>query len=198
MKKIIKLCFSIAVCFSLFAFPIDANRSEIHIINEEVPFDEVSEPMTYDEMITQIAMNEGITFEEAERKLGPQSRDARLGTYRTLYQTIVVTSVYKPQLRFYVETSESGSFHGILSIEYVNMNRAYNGISKQFSGTVAYVLTDPNNIHYSIDGDFFNNGSTTTSLGGSVNIGGFGSSSFTVSSTTSHYAYCSDSGDKYW
>ena len=68
------------------------------------------------------------------------------------------------------------------------MNRVYNGMSKQFAGTVYYNLEDTTHIYYTIDGDFYDNGSTTVGFSASVGVGEAASVTFSCSNTSSHYA----------
>ena len=70
------------------------------------------------------------------------------------------------------------------------MIRKYNDMTKQFGGTVYTNLEDANSIYYIVNGDFYNNGTTTG--GGGVNIGvGEGVSlNFNLSYSSNEYAYC--------
>lgn len=97
-------------------------------------------------------------------------------------------------MEFYCEVSVGDGVWGIVSIYSVQMNRMYNGISKQFSGDVQVWLRGPLSIEYVVNGDFYNNGTTTTSGGTNLNLGidevatiGFSASSTT---STNHYQYC--------
>ena len=163
----------------------------------------ISKVLTFDEIVDAIARDNQISKAQAANQVisGFASKNsnslnltakavASRATYRTVSSYFTVTSEYKPTMRFYCETSESGSFHGIVKILNVNMNRKYNGLTKQFGGTVYTNLEDANSIFYTVDGDFYNTGTTT--FGGGVNIGlGEGSSvNFNASSTSDYYAYC--------
>lgn len=154
----------------------------------------VSEVMTYDEMLAALAQNSGISYQTAENDL-PKASDPKF-TYRILSVTLNVTSEYKPTLDFYCETSES-RYWGILSIFSVQLNREYNGMSKQFIGSIEYFLRSPYQIQYIINGDFCNNATVTVTGDAdvSVGIGGSNSISFggSVGSTSNHYKYFNDS-----
>ena len=63
------------------------------------------------------------------------------------------------------------------------------GLSKQFGGTVYVHLEDANRIFYIVNGDFFNNGSTTWNAGVNIGVGRNASIKFGVTNTTSHYQY---------
>ena len=92
-------------------------------------------------------------------------------------------------MRFYCETIESGWFRAIKKILRVDMIRGYKGLSKQFSGSVYVNLEDPNKIFYIVNGDFYNNGSTTYEGGVSIGVGKYALVSFKSSSASSHYQY---------
>lgn len=153
----------------------------------------VSEAMTYDEMVVTLAENSGISYQAAKDELAePTSTQF---TYRVLSVTLNVTSTYKPTLDFYCETSES-RYWGIKSIFSVQLNREYNGISKQFIGNIDVYLRSAYQIQYIINGDFYNN-ATVTIIGGAdldIGIGGVGSITFegSISSTSNHYKYFYD------
>lgn len=82
----------------------------------------------------------------------------------------------------------------ILSIEYANINRQYGNTSKQFSGSLYYNLEAGNQFYWDLNGDFYNNGTTTYSYGGSVGVNGAASTSFSVAYASNHYAYKQISG----
>lgn len=158
------------------------------------PTAEVSDILTFEEITKEISKDFGISLAEAENMVVENNANksissARAATYRTLSQQFTVTTTYKPTMRFYCQTSESGLFHGILEILSVNMVRGYNGISKQFSGTVYVNLERGDRIFYIVNGDFYNQGTTT--FDGRINIGLGESNSvgFGVSHASNHYAY---------
>lgn len=161
----------------------------------------MSEPMTFEELAEVYSSDHDVSLEEAYEHLGSNllSQTERnsispmaIRKFRTLKKRFTVTSTYKPELNFYCQTSEStGSFRGIIKILNVNMNRGYNGISKQFSGEVYTHLENANSIYYTISGDFFNNGTTSVEKNGEVGIslGGEGSVGFSISHASNHYKY---------
>ncbi|MBP3039713.1 hypothetical protein J9303_09460 [Bacillaceae bacterium Marseille-Q3522] len=118
----------------------------------------VSEVLTFDELVEQLASDYGISKEQASSQVianyansraisAKQASDYAINaTFRTIGTTFTVTSSYKPSLRFYCETSEGGYFRGILKILNVGMDRSYNGMSKAFGGDVYVNLEDPNRI----------------------------------------------------
>lgn len=165
MKKFISiLC--VVLCLCLFA-PIRG------VADTSVPYDDnnwtVSEVMTYDEMVNYYALRNNISFEEAVEELQLSNKSATTrstnATYRTLSVRFNVKDSYSPSIDFYCETSEYGNYWGILNIYSIQMNRYSNGITKQFSGVIDAWLRSPYQIEYVINGDFYNNGSTTVSGG---------------------------------
>lgn len=68
--------------------------------------------------------------------------------------------------------------------------------SKQFSGEVYVNLEANDRIRYSVNGDFYNNGTTTISGGISIGIGQSGQLNFSVSYTNNHFGYLNHVG--YW
>lgn len=163
----------------------------------------VSEPMTYEEMVSQYAKNTGKTYDEAIAEMPGEVRSTRAAkakTYRTFSVLITVTSSYRPSIDYYCETSEGGNFFNINKIYAVELNRGYNGISKQFDGTIKSWLRSAISIEYIINGDFYNNGTTTKTGGVNLNLGinELASVSFSASiaNTSNHYKYCYESGTK--
>lgn len=110
--------------------------------------------------------------------------------YYTLQFDVKVTSTYHCYPYFYAKwyfPNESPS--AIIEIKNANIKRDYNGISKQFSGQLYYNLETSRRLYWDLNGDFYNNGSTTTSGGVSIGVGEVASITFTCSSTSNHYKY---------
>jgi hypothetical protein len=161
----------------------------------------ISDVLTFSEITEQIAIDEGISKTEAANRIITQQQKtsnlsarsatqvAVAATYRTISSSFSVTSTYKPSVRFYCQTSEGGGFRGIVKILNVNLNRAYSGISKQFSGSVYTKLEDPNRIFWIVNGDFYNNGTTSGGGGVDIGVGGAASINFNVSYSSNHYKY---------
>jgi hypothetical protein len=158
------------------------------------PTSQVSEILTFEE-ITEIMANDlEISITKAQELVTdnsvPQSRTtAKAATYRTLSQQFTVTPSYKPTMRFYCQTSESGLFHGILKIMNVQMIRGYNGVTKQFNGSVYINLERSDKFFYIVNGDFYNNGTTIVNTGVNIGVGKAASVSFGASKATNHYKY---------
>ena len=149
-------------------------------------------------MVNDIADKHDMTYNEAlatlpeNIKVDQQRRDVK---YITRTVTLDVTSSYKPYIEFYCQVYAGGNFFNINSIYNVELVRKAYGssISKQFRGDLKVWLRSTQKIEYVINGDFYNNGTTTSSGGIGVNAGinQLVSISFTASSTTSsnHYKY---------
>lgn len=169
-----------------------------------------SKVLTFDEMVAVMVKDKGITAEEATNlivnggntasRMTQEAKEAaaRLATYRTLSSQINAWTNYKPTLKFYCETSEGGSFHGIVKVLNTSLDRAYNGMSKGFNGTVFIHLEHANKIHFVVDGDFFNNSTSTVGFDMSLGVGEAASIGFNASSTSNQFGYMNYSGDLYW
>ena len=134
----------------------------------------VSKIMTFEEMVRRYAEVGGISYAKALRAFPMQSMSSTRASDRT-YRTVSVTlnvdtergslTTYHPTLELYCRISVGDGNWGIMSIYSVQMNRNSNGMTKQFSGDVQVWLRGPLSIEYVVNGDFYNNGTTTTSGG---------------------------------
>ncbi len=199
-KKIVSLLLitilSFGTCLNTFAAETSSLSGTVDVNSKHVT---VSDVMSFDEIMVEIAKDNNSSVESIKQLYYEThnnvygSRNTILpyaNTYRTVTINLPVTGVYKPQLKVYCHTSEGGTMWGIYEILNVNMNRVYNNLTKQFEGSVYVNLEDASTIYWTVDGDFYNNGSTTVSLGGSVNIpiGAGASITFGVSYASNHFA----------
>lgn len=148
--------------------------------------------MTFDELASEYAADTGISLKKAKEELNPgiQLFSSKVdNTYRTISCSLHVSSSYKPTLRYYCQTTESGSFHGIKKILSINMNRQYKGKSYTFVGNVYSHLRDPNKIFFIVNGDFYKEGSGTINGGLNLSVGQKATVSFGASYTLDHYKY---------
>lgn len=207
MKKIIVgSLISLAVLGTLSTVPVSAEvtekaettsniRLKENILDDSVFSNQgVSNVMSFKEMVNQVANDFSITVPEARERLGYSEAEAEKATkgnytYRTMSSQFTVNSLYKPTMRFYCQTSESGLFRAIIKILEVNMIRGYQGLSKQFQGKVYVNLEHANKIFYIVNGDFYNNGTTTVSAGVSIGVGQYANVSFSVKNVSNHYQY---------
>lgn len=202
MNKNSALIIAMAFTCSCLFIPVQANEADASMYRGSIdlcsiiddPNVTASEVMTYDEMIRHYAQNEGLTYAEAEKRFpAPRSADGTndIG-YRTFTANLDVTSEYKPHLEFYCETAEGGHFFNINSIHSVKLVQIYGSISKQFSGDIEVWLRSSNSIEYVVNGDFYDNGTTTSSggVGLDINLGQRGKVSFwaSIASADNHYA----------
>ena len=103
---------------------------------------------------------------------------------------VTVTSAYHCYPYFYVKwkfSDGSPSPLAMVEVKNANINREYNGISKQFSGSLYYNLENGRRLYWDLNGDFYNNGTTTVTGGGKVEISESVTMNFSVSTSSSHY-----------
>lgn len=199
LKKLILSSIALGVIITNFT-PLQANASTIESntikssisINDENVVE--SKILTYDELVNEVVKNEGLSVEDAKKFLGITGKERNGQYYRTYTGEVTVTSTYKPSVVFYCKTSEWNNFRGILSILNSSLNRSYNGISKQFSGTLYTNLESAASIYYELNGDFYNNGTTSYSGGYEIGVGETSKISFSVSYTSSHFIYAYKTG----
>lgn len=215
MKRVITVLLIALIAFNVgmpaFASTVETDESfeatgNISIVDES---SSVSEVLTFDELVDEIAADTGKTVDQvesdiiasksAEMRKTADSKEisnaeieiiARSASYRSITDQFTVTSTYKPYVKFYCETSEGTYYWGILEILNVGMDREYNSTTKQFGGTVYVNLENAYTIFWIVNGDFYNNGTTTSSGGVNVGVGDYASVGFDASYTSSHYAYC--------
>lgn len=157
----------------------------------------ISEEMSFEELVKFHANENDMSMEEARRELRNLAHKksenllhaASSTPSRVLSVSLDVTSSYKPKLQFYVYTSNWSTYWLIESIYYITLHREYNGISKQFSGDIAVWNRGNNRIEYDINGDFYNNGTTTGGVGVDIEIGENATAKFSVSNSSNHYKY---------
>lgn len=207
---VVTLIMGLMVTTSLEAFANDnSNNNTVQQENKTVGFidigedTEMSEVLTFDEIVKEIAKANNIsesearshvlsTFENDGNRLSSISPQA--ATYRTFSSSFTVMSTYKPTLNFYCQTSEGGGYIGIVKILNVSMNRLSNGMTKQFGGTVYANLETAARIYYIVNGDFYNNGTTSGNGGVDIGIGKGATIKFGISYATNHFKYVYTTG----
>lgn len=125
------------------------------------------------------------------------TRGASPYDYFTFYTSCQVTSTYVCKPYFYTYTYFGGASHEptkFIKILNANIDRNYYGTSKQFGGTLYYNLESSSTIYWDVNGDFFNNGTTTFAAGASIGVGESTSISFSISNSSNHFAYCHKTG----
>ncbi len=177
------------------------------VIDISTPLDEdtyVSNVLSFDEIVNEFSNDNNISKDEAsnilQKSLQPIDKNKKgnfkNATFRTISKRFEVMPVYKPTLKIYCKTSEEsmgGSYHySVDELLSLSIDRRYNGITKQFSGTVYANLETPNRIYWMVNGDFFHNGTTTT--GSTVGVNFAITTSFTVSNSSNYFMYCYKTG----
>lgn len=218
LKKVlvVVLIFSLIVMSSTTAFAAEQNEKDnskkVKSINLLEKSDNViiSDVLTFDEISRELAKSKGISLDKAKQIVGSTNEvstanSSRISitssfTYRTVAVLLDVKTFYKPTLRFYCRTSESGNYWGITEIFNVELQRdyryelipntgLYETVVKQFAGNIYTQLISPYQIFYIINGDFYDNGTTTYNGGVSVKVGDSVNISVGVSYSSNWYAY---------
>ncbi len=198
MKKLSSMMLAVAMVFSALFVPAQATLVSVSENPDDIQISDiqVSDIMTFEEMVERYAQVGEISYEEALKAFPARGAFQLYGydSYRTVSVSVDVSSIYRPTLEFYCQISVGDGVWGITSIYSVQMNRMYNGMSKQFSGDVQVWLRGPLSIEYVVNGDFYQNGTTTSTGGANLDLGidDVATVKFEASSTVSsnHYKYC--------
>lgn len=116
-----------------------------------------------------------------------QIEELKSSTYRVFIDTLDVTKDFKPQVKFYCQVDESSDTHAIKKIVNVELNRHQNNHPKAFHGQMFINVENPNRIYYSINGEFYEGGSTSYESG--LNIGTHQPTRIQFESSTSVNSY---------
>lgn len=104
---------------------------------------------------------------------------------------------YKPTVQIFIWTYNSGSFREFKYIQDIDLNRSYQGVSKQFSGKVQGKITSATAVWWYVNGDFYNNGTTTTTVSGAGSGAVKGvtvTATLSISNSSNHFKYWNNSG----
>lgn len=208
-KSIIALicCFLVLTGFTTIPNRISTNGEDTGVLRE----------ITFEQMVAEIADLNNLSREIVESQMKRSIADKLMSsslttsnlkvqvedyiassTYWSKRQQFTVTSEYKPSLVFYYEGYPGDRLGYIKTLLNVSMDRSYyNGfstITKQFGGNVYVNLEASDRLYFEVNGDFYNNGTTTTNGGLKIDIGGFGSVSFGASHTSNHFKYIYTTG----
>ncbi|CAG7584737.1 hypothetical protein PEPTYR26121_00001 [Peptoniphilus tyrrelliae] len=173
---------------------IFSNSDKLNIQKENIDIEtSKNKILTYDEMFNTM-LEDGYNESEIYSILGgdfSNNNESELKdfSYTTLSKVLNVSPDYKPTLKFYIQVDSSNGAYYIYKILKVDMNRQYNSKSKNFTGNIYYNLETNTRIYYSINGDFYNNGTISTSGGGAVGIGESGKLYFSLTGASSHFKY---------
>ncbi len=155
-----------------------------------------AEEVTYDEMVSQIAENrdQSPNFVRTEMN-NRESLAAPTASYFYVhfYKTLQVGNTnWYPQLDIYAKCE--GIYRDFVGIEDLNLIRSYNYDAKQFNGKCQAKVESAKKIYWVVNGDFYNNGTTKVTFGGSVNIGEYANLSLSVESSKNHFGYIYETG----
>lgn len=180
---------------------VDLNDLSELANDENVTFTEVS----YEEMINDIAKSNGISKEAAKFLHPNQTNAIRPMTFNpitpqstSIHKITIrqeVAAKYRPALQIFVWTYNSGSFTSFNKIEAVGLDRKDVSLntSKHFSGELKATIETSTRIWWYINGDFYNNGTTTIS--GTAEASGLvWKGSATVTQSENHFKYWNNSG----
>lgn len=150
----------------------------------------VYEKLSQDEAMKRIAKLSGRTLNMVTAEEN-KTRNASYAVtdYIQVTKYLYVHTFYTPKLQTIVSVTRDGSFGQVNSIRYMGLDRSYPLGSKEFKGDVqGWVSSNKQGINYIVNGDFYNNGTTTQ--GGSIGINSPAFSvSYGVSSASNLFKY---------
>lgn len=173
---------------------------------------------TYDEMVDNISKSKNITREEVIKEMGDSNENdikssletsitAKMGNdsiiqpinraesyyYVHFYQQFQVGKTgWYPQLDIYAKCT--GINRSFVGIQDLNLIRSYNYVSRNFAGKCQAIVEDSKTIYYVVNGDFYDQGTTSFTFGGSVNLGKYATLSASVTSANNHFGYVYTTG----
>lgn len=174
--------------------------NEILTKNEPVYLgdDTWAEAISEEEMVSIIAKNRRISKQVARNQLLDTSKSeiTTMSTAAVAYRYIHYYRSYPiygwtPQIDVYVKAYAYEN--AFVSIVDLNLNRSYAGVSKVFKGKLEAKMETNKRIYYVINGDFYNNGSISTTRGGSINSQ-YLSYTYSVTSSSNHWGYLYKTG----
>ena len=210
-----------------FAFAKEDDENEIFLAQTvDLNSDEVTvRSLTFDEMVEEVAIKTGKSEDDVVNEfintkaveLRTSTKTAKEATRANVlnmlkansYITInigafpMLQNIYRPKgLAIYGEGEILGQDHTrmtkILNVVF-DRNNAISPYSlvKQFDGNVYVNLEANDRIYYSVDGDFYNTGTTSFNDSVSVGVGESVNVGFSVSTSSSYFAYINHNGRWY-
>ncbi|MBC6308849.1 hypothetical protein HCJ66_04685 [Listeria sp. FSL L7-1582] len=154
----------------------------------------VVETVTYNEMVQAIAKRENVNESDVTEVITPETGSVRLlkaspYSYKHLTKEVSIGGLWKPKVDVYVQMWSQGSFRQFNKVIDYNLVRSWMGVTKQFSGKFTVKFINKNNVYWSINGDFYDKGTTSTSTSVTLNVGSVASISHTVSKASAAYKY---------
>lgn len=219
MKKIIKIMFTLAMVMITTFYAensLTTKQEAVDLNSDSVQVRSI----TFDQMVNEIALETGDTVEKvtnsfissktSEMKL--QDSDLQSVTPQSVKESLLSTSyiavksgafpalkgTYQAKgLSFYGEGDGSSYDHArmfkILYIVFDRTDAFDSSVIKQFAGNVYANLEANDKIYYSVDGDFYNNG-TTYNTGVSVGVGDSARINYEVRDAANHFSYIVHTG----
>lgn len=168
---------------------------------------------TYDEMVNNISKSKNMTKEEVIEQMGDSnendiesslitSRMATIGNNslieaRSAASTYYYVHFYKqfevgqtgwyPQIDIYAKCT--GINRSFVGIQDLNLIPSYNYNSKSFQGKCQAMVENSKTIYWVVNGDFYDQGNTSITFGGSVNLGKYATLTASVTSANNHFGY---------
>lgn len=224
LLKLSSICLSLLLtiglgCSNVFASEINLNEVNSNIEKEgtitvsDSDFDtmiKTGEPVylgnmtwakivTFDEMVTNVAKSKGISeLEEKNQLLSSKLNITSAATEATSFyvhfyeQFQVQNTGWYPQIDIYAECQ--GVYRDFVGISDLNMIRSYNYISKQYTGKLQAKVENSKTIYWVVNGDFYDNGTTSWTFGGSVNIGEYATLTGSISGANNLFGYAYKTG----
>lgn len=207
MKKKRNLLFTLILIVGLCTQPTKAAETTItysELLTEDFQSEDVVITVheNANDFIEVIENDSNMCLEDKERLIAEVEADQKqrstIYKYHTFRHTVPVTSSYSCYPYFYVKCEYYSSTdvvpYRMNTIMYGNIDRNHNGTSKLFDGTLYYNLESGNRYYFDLNGDFYNNGTFEFGGGGEAQIGEHFTANFTVSYSSSWYAYKQYSG----
>lgn len=196
-KNIIVLMSSISLLGLLY--PISEVRASEENITVQATYSNEYEviEVSKEQIITDYSQLHNVSYDEAANILFPVAPKTNGVQFRSVpdkenisYVMLRAATQYTTltqnipnaggQVYFYCEVSTSGWFRGIKRIIYAG----YNAGSNVFNGQFQYHLSDPNRIHYTLNGGLYSNTTYTVSGGGSIGVGETANMNVSISATS--------------
>lgn len=146
-------------------------------------------------MVSNISKSKALSKENTKKEvltLKIRTLRAAYSYYVHFYKQIDVKGYWYQQLDIYAECQ--GNNRDFVGIADLNLNRSYNGVSRQFSGKCEAKVENSKSIYWVVNGDFYANGTTSYSFGGSVGISRFATLECSVSGSDNHFGYVYSTG----
>ena len=195
MNRIYKVLICAFMIFTSVAYSVSA-KPETDLVSKLVSDGWEVNLVTYDEMISQVAEFENKTIEEVMEEI-PAPKNKASNQYLSTGRGFKVTSKYYPRVVFYlnIETNSNGVMTDINSVVKTTLDRTNtlsnsSVTSKQFGGEVYVHLQDSKNLYFFVNGDFYDNGTTTHTGSGEADIKDKVTVKYQIQYESNYYAYC--------